>query len=124
MWNKLTKSSGISWNKVQEPTKVYKEFSILQEDGYRLLQEDGYQLLNEDPEVFVEIWNRLTHSLGQVWKKFSRPAYTPQYQTFYILQENGSKILQEDGYKFLTSQLQQFYKTITKSTGIAWNKIK
>lgn len=124
MWTKITKSSGKSWDKTVKHTPQYKQFSILQENGSKLLQENGYQLSTQDAEVLNEIWDFVTKSVGKSWDKFSRPDYSPVYQQFNLLLEDGHKILQEDGFSLIKVELvNQLWDKITKSTGKIWNKI-
>ena len=69
MWNKLTKSLGISWNKNVFPVLVNTvNYFLLKEDGCKLLQENGDRILLETDFV-VNKWNKITKSIGISWKK-------------------------------------------------------
>ena len=60
MWNKLTKSSGISWDKNAVPTLVKTvNYFLLKEDGFNLLQENGDKIMLETDFVLNK-WNKIT----------------------------------------------------------------
>ena len=69
-WNKLSKSSGVSWGKNPPPVQntVYKNFNILQEDGVStIMQEDKKSRIQFT--IIVSLWTKLIQATGKAWNK-------------------------------------------------------
>lgn len=69
IWNKIAKSSQVPWSKTASPvyTQMYRDFAILQEDGYLLLQEDGTSRILF--ELMTSLWGKIQITSGVIWNK-------------------------------------------------------